>query len=424
MYMNFKTILLLSLTIWSTKLFGQELKYDNYNYLPDINTVMLTKNIDVYDPVPIISLNSAQTLKLVFDQISAQNEFYNYTFVHCDANWNPSELQNSEYIMGNPMGSINTFSYSTNTYQQYVHYKLVFPTEQMKLTKSGNYILKVFANFDELQLVLTRRFMILDQQTTINATINSATDVRYRKTHQEIDFEVDYTGYNIPNPFQDVKVTIMQNNSWTSAIYNLHPQFANGNILNFNYEDKNLIEGGNEFRFFDIRSLRFFSNQVINKYKDSLMNVVLMPDEPRSYKSYLNWVDYNGKRVIANKDGVNIVEDGDYAVVHFSLLTEDKSDFGEVYIYGELSDWQCKDAFRMKYDAAAGAYKASVRLKQSYYNYLYVMQDKEGKLDYTFTEGSHYETENDYTILVYHKNVFYGYDELIGVINQNSRAEE
>ena len=416
------TLLLLCLFITLPSI-AQSIRYDNYIYKSDISSVLLSKNIDIYDPVAIIPLNSTNTLKLIFDQLSAQNEFYNYTYVHCDANWNPSEMQASEYIVGNPMGSVNTFSYSTNTYQQYVHYKLNFPSEQMKITRSGNYILKIFANFDETQLVLTRRFMVVDMQTSINVKINSATDVRYRKTHQEIDFDVDYTGFSIPNPFQDVKVTILQNNSWTNAIYNLQPQFANNNVLNFNYEDRNLMDGGNEFRFFDIRSLRFFSNQVVNKFKDSLMNVVLMPDETRSHQTYLNWVDYNGKRVIENKDGVNIVEDGDYAVVHFYLKSGDKSDLGDIYIYGELSDWQCKDEFKMQYDEASGMYFAKVRLKQSYYNYVYVLQDEEGKIDYSFTEGSHQETENDYTILVYHKNVFYGYDELIGTATKNSTSE-
>ena len=50
------------------------------------------------------------------------------------------------------------------------------------------------------------------------------------------------------------------------------------------------------------------------------------------------------------------------------------------------------------------------------------MKDKNGDIDYTFTEGNHQETENDYTILVYHKNVFYGYDEIIGVLHRNSNT--
>lgn len=335
-------------------------------------------------------------------------------------------MQQMEYINGNPMGEITEFKFSTNTYQNYTHYSLKFPTEQMKITKSGNYILKVFRNFDEEDIVLTRRFMVLDQNTKISATVRSGTNAEYRFTHQEVDFDVNYEGYTIPNPFVDVNVNILQNNSWNNSIIALKPLFVNGNNLSFNYEDKNVFPGTNEFRFFDIRSLRFFSNQVIKKYVDSLQNVVLQPDEIRAHLNYVRWVDYNGKRVITNRDGVNIVEDGDYAMVHFYLKSNNEIEAGDVYIYGELSDWKLDERFKMTYWPEYDMYSCSVKLKQSYYNYLYVVKDESGNIDYTFTEGNHQDTENDYTILVYHKNVFLGYDELIGVHtkNTNSVSEE
>ena len=83
--------ILLNLPLWS-----QGLVYENHIYRPDIRTVILSKNVEVYDPVPVIKLNSTDQLRLVFDQLGAQNEFYNYGFVHCDANWNPSNMSSSE----------------------------------------------------------------------------------------------------------------------------------------------------------------------------------------------------------------------------------------------------------------------------------------------------------------------------------------
>lgn len=396
--------------------------FDNSTFDDRLATIILQKDISIYDPLPIISLGSDEKLRLSFDHLSPQNEFYNYTFIHCNSKWEPSSLQQMEYLNGNPMGEITEFKYSTNTHQVYTHYSLTFPSNEMEITKSGNYILKVFRNFDEEDLVLTRRFMVADQNTKISATVRSGTNAEYRFTHQEVDFEVDYQGYTIPNPFLDVNVNILQNNSWNNSIIGLKPLFVNGNKLSFNYEDKNLFPGTNEFRFFDIRSLRFFSNQVIKKYMDSLQNVVLQPDEIRAHLNYVRWVDYNGKRVITNRDGVNIVEDGDYAMVHFYLKSNNEIEAGDVYIYGELSDWKLDDRFKMTYWPEYDMYSCSVKLKQSYYNYHYVIKDKTGNIDYTFTEGNHQDTENDYTILVYHKNVFLGYDELIGVHTKNTNS--
>jgi hypothetical protein len=401
--------------------FGQRI-YDNTCYDDKIATVILQKNIDIYDPVPIINLGSSEALKLSFDMLDPQNEFLNYSLVHCDRNWMLSDLQPMDYVSGNTMGEITDYKFSTNTYQTYTHYSLNFPSDDMAITKSGNYILKVFRNFDEEDILLTRRFMVVDPQTKITTTVKSATIPEFRFTHQEIDFTVNYLGFNIPNPFLDVHATILQNNSWSNAIRNLKPQFVNNNELSFNYENENIMSGTNEFRFFDIRSLRFFSNNVIKKYIDTVQNVVLRPEESKAYLNYVRWIDYNGKRDIFNSDGMNLVEDGDYVLVHFNFKSNSLNDMGEIFVYGELSDWQTKDKFKMTYSPELKMYTCSVLLKQSYYNYHFVLRDKDEKIDYTFTEGNHQETENDYTILLYHKNVFYGYDEIIGLATRNSNT--
>ena len=417
--MNKLLFILTSLaTAFST--LAQTTVYDNTNYDSKVATVILQKDIDIYDPLPLLNLSSGEQLILSFDMLDPTNEFFNYSLIHCDRNWQPSDLQPMEYISGQTMGEITDFKFSTNTYTKYTHYSLKFPESGMEVTKSGNYIIKVYRNFDEEDVLLTRRFMVLDNQTKISSNIRTATLAEKRFTHQEVDFDVNYEGFTIPNPFLDVNVTILQNNSWNNAIYNLKPLFVNGNELSFNYEDKNLFPGTNEFRFFDIRTLRFASTNVIKKYTDSVQNCVLRPEETKGHTTYVRWIDYNGKRVIVNDDGANIVEDGDYALIHFNLKSNDLSDQGDVYVYGELTDWQLKEEFKMKYWPKYEMYSTAALLKQSYYDYHFVVKDKDGNIDYTFTEGNHQETENDYTILVYHKNVFYGYDELIGFSLRNT----
>ena len=416
-----KKTLLFLLVLSSLYSLGQRV-YDNTCYDDKVATVILQKNIGIYDPLPVLNLGSTESLKLSFDMLDPQNEFLNYSIIHCNRNWMPSDLQPMDYVNGNTMGEITDYKFSTNTYQTYTHYSLNFPTEEMTITKSGNYILKVFRNFDEEDILLTRRFMVVDIQTKISSIIKSATVPEFRFSHQEVDFSVNYLGFDIPNPFLDVNVTILQNNSWNNAITNLKPQFVNNNELSFNYENENLFPGTNEFRFFDIRSLRFFSNNVIKKYIDSVQNVVLRPEESKAYLNYVRWIDYNGKRDIFNSDGMNLVEDGDYALVHFNFKSNNLEDMGEIFVYGELTDWQLKDEFKMTFSPELNMYTCPVLLKQSYYNYHFILRGKDGKIDYSFTEGNHQETENDYTILVYHKNVFYGYDEIIGLGSRNSNT--
>ena len=420
--MGFKSLLLLiTFSIGTvTTSYATELKYENYIYDTLVETVLLSTNTSGYNPIAVMDLGATNALRLKFDRLEASNEFYQYTFVHCDANWKPSNLQKTEYLEGNTMGSIEDFTFSTNTFQQYVQYSLEFPNQDMDLTKSGNYLLIVYRNFDEEDLVLTRRFMIFESQASVTGNVKPATNPSDRFYKQEVDFEVEYKDYLIQNPFLDVNAVILQNNSWNNAIYNLKPQFVNNNILQFNYENENLFNGVSEFRFFDIRSLRNFSQNVAKKFTDSLVNVVLKVGEIQSSKTYINWIDFNGKRVIQNTDGLDVTENGDYTLVHFSLESPNKLSAGDVYVYGELTDWRLDEKYKMTYLPDRKVYYLATKLKQSYYNYHYVVPGKNNTIEYAYTEGNHAETENDYMILLYHRDAFYGYDRLIGKTILNS----
>lgn len=419
-----KFLPVLGLMLWVLPLKATELKYENRIYDDLVETVLLSTNSKVYNPNAVMDLGEINAMKLKFDKLTASNEFYQYTFIHCSSDWKPSNLQKTEYLEGNTMGEISKFTFSSNTFQQYVQYELIFPNQDMKLTKSGNYLLIVYRNFDEQDLVLTRRFMVYERMTNITGTVKPATNPQDRFYKQEVDFEVDYKDYLIQNPFNDVNAVILQNNSWNNAIYNLKPQFVNNNMLQFNYEKENVFDGLTEFRFFDIRSIRNFSQNVAEKFTDSMVNMVLKTNEITSHVNYVNYTDVNGQRVIQNVDGGDVTENGDYALVHFSLKSPNKISVGDVYVYGELSDWRLNEKYKMTYYPEKQAYYLAVKLKQSYYNYHLVVKDADGKLDYRYTEGNHAETENDYTVLIYHKDAFYGYDRLIGKQNFNSRTSQ
>lgn len=396
----------------SVLLHAAELKYENQIYDNRVKTVMLTK-AGTEDRYPIIALNSNDQLQLSFDILGNKNEYFQYTLVHCDANWNPTNLNANEYLRGLTFDNINDFKYSTNTYVKYVHYNVLLPNENIKPIFAGNYLIKVYQNFDEDDLVVTRRMMILNPAVSIDGVAKPATLAQYRYTKQEVGFSVNYTGFNIPDPYRDVNVVLMQNGRWDNTITGLKPLFVNNNVLDYNYYDQTLFAGGNEFRFFDIRSLRQFSQNVRAKTLDTVYHCFLNYEEPRSSKQYFSYIDYNGKRVIANKDGQNSDIDGDYAYITFYLLSLSQLN-EDVYVYGEFTDWRLLPEYKMWYNKGRSRYELDVQLKQGRYEYKYASTNAEGKADDTMIEGSHSQTENEYLILVYHKNIQFKYDELVG----------
>ncbi|MCU0422297.1 MAG: DUF5103 domain-containing protein [Bacteroidia bacterium] len=385
---------------------------DNKIYDDKVHSVQLVK-AGTEDRYPLINLNGGGQLELSFDILGNQNEYFQYTLIHCDANWNPTPLNQNEYLKGITFDNINDFKYSTNTYIKYVHYSVTVPNDNIKPMIAGNYIIKVYRNFDENDVVLTRRMMVINPAVNIDGTVKPATLAQYRYTRQEINFNVSYRGFNIPDPFRDVSVVIMQNYRWDNAITGLKPLFIRDNTLDYNYFDQTTFPGGNEYRFFDTRSLRQLSQNVRTKTLDTMYHCYLNYEESRGSKQYFNYLDFNGRRVIANRDGQNGDIDGDYASVTFYLLSLNQLQ-RDVYVIGEFTDWKLLPEYKMFYNKSRLRYEMDALLKQGRYEYKYTTMDAEGKPDEVELEGSHAGTENEYVIFIYHKHIQFKYDELVG----------
>lgn len=388
--------------------------YENKIFDTRVQTILFNK-AGTEDRYPIISLNSLEILKLSFDILGAQSENLQYTIVHCDANWNQTSLNQNEYLAGMTFDNIQDFKFSTNTYVKYVHYNILLPNENMKPRISGNYIVKVYRNFDEEDLLFTRRMLVLNNASTIEGIARPATLAEHRYTKQELQFTVGINPNMVVNPLQDVSIVLMQNSRWDNAITELKPQFMSNNKLEYNYLDQTLFNGGNEFRFFDIRQLRQFSANVRSKRTDSVVHVILNLDESRGAMQYFNYLDYNGKRLVQNKEGNNSDIDGDYAYVNFYLSSVmGVPPDAEVYVFGEFTDWRLMPEYKMYFNKNRQRYDLEVPLKQGRYEYCYAVKNDKGRPDESVLEGNHFQTENEYLVLVYAKNLQYHYDELIG----------
>lgn len=399
------------------------LRYDDYVYKPGIKTVQFHESSWEY-AAPVIPLNSGQQLELSFDDLDGDQKRYSLSFVHCNADWTPSDLVISEYLTGFFDLNIINFTYSMNTFQKYTHYSIMLPQQNITFTKSGNYLMYVYLEGNKQDLVLSRRFMIYDNKAAIGATFRQTVggDDQYNKQH--IDFTISSPGYDINNPYKDLKVTIAQNNRWDNAVTNIKPTFVGGNQLTYSLDDASTFNGGNEFRFFDVRSLRFLTEKVKEIYRDeNLQNhVVLQPEGPRASKPYLFYNDFNGNFLIRNSEtkGNQDVE-ADYVFVEFFLPYPNPETKGNFYIMGKLTDWRMSRLSKMTYNYTRLGYEATLYLKQGYYNFEYVLSDdsKKGGNE-VITEGNHWDTENDYNIYVYHRKFGTYYDQLIGYRKLNS----
>jgi len=394
------------------------LRYDDYTYDDSIKTVLLY-NVRSELSYPIIPLNGKEILKLSFDDLRRNSQPYFYSIIHCNANWEPSNLLTNEYIDGFFENEIIDFQYAFNTDLYYTHFNVEFPNENFNITKSGNYIIKVYSQDQNNQPILTKRFMVYDPQVNISINAHRATDVNEQFFRQEVDFKINHGEYRITNPFEHLNVVVMQNYRWDNAISGLKPRFVKDNELDYNYESGNVFDGNNEFRNFDIKSIQY---QTINikkiKYNptEKLVHVDLLDDEVRSYRQYLSMPDLNGNFLIKRNEGTESEIEANYVRVRFSLPYNFPFTDGNLYLLGKFSDWKFKEELKLDYDTANARYTKEVLLKQGYYNYVYcfVKDGSKNTGDIATIEGSYSETENEYSILVYHRPLNENYDKLIG----------
>ncbi len=375
--------------------------------------------------LPIVELKAApNTMLLEFDHLDSDLKDYLYTIVHCDSDWQPSDLTDNEYIDGFTEDRITNIESSFNTLHQYTHYSLGLPNRNMRWSRSGNYILKVFDNDDDRRLVLVRRFCVVEPRWRVDAKLVSPVVVSKLKTHHEIDFSVNHRGTRIFNPQNDVKAFVLQNGRWDSALGPLPPFITREDQLVFDYQDKVVFPAGKEWRFFDIRTFDFRGERVktINQKYD-FYEVTLETDKDRSGSNLSFRGDLNGRYSVENQNYNQTLLQCDYARVLFSISRNLPFDDEDVYVFGELTDWQLKPEFKMEYSPEVKAYYCeSPLLKQGYYNYGYQVVNREtGEVDEDGFEGNSYETSNLYTVLIYFRVFGERYDRLMAAATIDSR---
>ena len=387
----------------------------------NIHTVLLHKQGDPLS-YPIIKLNSEEKLQLSFDDFNTELQDYYYTIIHCNSDWTTSDLMQSEYIDGFFENRIENYEFSFNTLQKYTNYQLVFPEEYLQPTLSGNYIISVFANNNPEEIVLQNRFMILDEKISVSANVKRATIIEDRQYKQEVDFIINHGNMYIANPYSDIKVVLKQNNREDNSITKLKPLFVKHKQLIYDYEYENSFEAGNEYRYFDSKSIRYQSERIKDiTTVSNTINVELFSDISRSFNEFISLPDLNGNFLINKQEAWNSETEAEYVNVQFSLLENRKVSYGELYLIGRFTDWEIKDKYKLIWNENTRKYECNTLLKQGYYNYLYVLKDNSNnKTNLSFIEGSHYQCKNEYYIYIYFRDIGKTYDQFIGYLKTSS----
>ena len=382
------------------------------------NSILPPKNIKsiVLKPIkpnsyaPIIKLG--ESLELSFDDIDGNERIYSYKIEHCDYNWQSSNLSSTEFMTGFETDRIRDYENSFNTLQFYTHYRLKIPNKNNRIKISGNYIISILD--DNNQVIFTRKFIIYQDKVVVGVTAHRSSDPKSIKEKQNVQFVINHQNLLLNNPNEEIKVDVYQNSDWNSVIKNLKPKYIRGAQLLYNYVDEISFWAGNEYLYFDTKEIRNATNNIAKTRLNNIFNTYLYYTEARGNKPYSFYPDVNGNFVLRTIDTDDVSLEGDYSFVHFALDYKENINNDTIYIYGAFNDWKINEENKLTYNNQTNLYEATLLLKQGFYNYTYVAVNENMELNKHIVEGSYYQTENNYSVLVYYRKYCERYDQAIG----------
>lgn len=403
---------------------------------PDLRTLRMRYMIDALEPKGMVQRpylilpesgvidgsEADNTLEISFDEMSHDVHQYSYHVVHCNMDWTESDISSYEYVEGFTTMDVVDYEHSMNTQQTYTHYWLEFPNENMQLTKSGNYVLQIYEDGDQELVVAEVCFRVVEPLVAIEASVRSNTDIELNGRYQQVDVDVMTNALNLRDA-GDVKVKVQQNGRWDNQVVLSRPTFVEPNRLRYVNQRALIFEGGNEFRHFDTYSVYYAGNHVDRvDYAQGEYHALLDIDEVRGTKNknagreglpYLTERDANGQWLVNCEKTDYVDTEAEYMWVHFVLPVEQYVMDGHVFVGGELFGNQYSVQNRMEYDAEQKCYYMYAYLKQGGYDYMYYVVGRNGGSTLPL-EGSHWQTENEYSIWVYYRPFGERYDRLVG----------
>lgn len=381
-----------------------------------INTVTFNTQENIN---PVIHLGSS--LKVAFDDLEADQKNYTYHIQHCEYNWQPSNLQPTEYITGFQSFEILDIENSFGTYQNYTHHKFEIPNRNTRIHKSGNYLLTILNEYDEI--CIQRRFVLYESQIVISAKVVRDRNLKNIDLNQVVNFSIIHPNVTINNPSREIKVHILQNNDWNFTISNIKPQYFKKNEIVYTYNTETSFKGGNEFLNFDTKNFNGTNVNIVQSIiENHYYHTYLYPNSVRNYLPYTYYPDINGGFVVRTLNGIESTVDSEYTNVHFNLkATERLLDNESIYIYGAYNNYAFNEENRLKYNKKTKSFETEILFKQGFYNYTHVVKKESGKVDIQTIDGSYQNTENDYTVLVYYKPFGERMARIVGATTINSK---
>ena len=266
------------------------------------------------------------------------------------------------------------------------------------------------------EIVFSRKLILFEDLVTVPIQVKRARVVSKIETKQNLDFTIRSNTITFQNPMKNVKVLLMQNGNLNTGIQNVVPQYSIGNDLIYKYDTETQFWAGNEYLYFENKDIKAAGNNIAKiDSNTAIYGSRLFTNAARANFQYSNNQDVNGNFVVKNINSENNEIEADYAWVYFSLSAPTFRSNKDIYVTGMFNNYNLTPEYKMDYNPANSLYEKAILIKQGFTNFQYTIADKKGVIDYeNAIDGNFYQTENEYTVLVYYRAGIDRYDRVIG----------
>lgn len=370
---------------------------------PNFKSLQVIVNND-WTALPVMTLNSDDVVDISFDELSHN---YHRLICHiepCNPDWTPCEgLFESDWLEGFNDRPIEDYQNSLNTTVLYTHYKLRLPNEDTRLKMSGNYRLHIIDEDDGGNEVITVELRVLEPLTDTALGITTNTDIDLNMSHQQATMTVNYGSLRVTNPEQQIQTIVMQNGREDNMKVNIRPDYVTPTGLRWEHNRNLIFDAGNEYHKYEILDPTHTTMGLASVSWDEQehrFHATPYPVEQR--RNYIYDVDADGAFIVRNSDNMEVDYTSDYVWVHYTLHPLRHYDNCHIGIDGW---WTCEpqENYYMEWDEQNNVYRATILQKLGYYNYRLFIADYDGTTHPLPEEGSFYQTENRYQLLVYYR---------------------
>lgn len=356
---------------------------------------------------PIIQLGSGQNLTLRFDDLNTELDQFRIEITHHNADWSDSGLLPNFYLQGFHSDTFGGGNKSRSQNPSYLTYTYTFPNSQIRVTRSGNFMIHVYRQHNN-QKLFSMPFFVHENTGESSITLEELfnQDARYLRHHQLfVNYRYEDTSII---PQSDLSVYFIQNQFWGKARRADREDYSEHFNARLYLSRERAFVGA--YEFFDLRlgNIDQYSLQIVDFEfgGNSIPRVSLDRDVIN-----LNLAPTTRNARLNSSPSGNT--DARYALVRFNLeIPASEFPNGEVYLVGGFNNWSINPSNIMTFNAATGLFSGEAIVKEGNYAYKYVVLDR-NRVDDTILDASFASTRQEYHVLVYLRDNTFHFDKLV-----------